>query len=162
MKLIPLTQGQVAKVDDGDFVLFGGLKWFAQFDPSTGNYYAARKFPIGNGKQGVILLHRAVVGAKGRAVKVDHKNHDTLDCRRSNLRSCSNSQNLMNRSGLDANNTSGVRGVSWYKRSGKWAAKIRVNMRLLHLGYFDKKSDAAAAYAEANKKHFGEFGGRIK
>jgi group I intron endonuclease len=34
-------------------------------------------------------------------------------------------------------NTSGFKGVSLFKRTGKWAASLRVNKVQIHLGYFD-------------------------
>lgn len=39
MKLIPLTQGKFAKVDDADFEKLAAHKWCAQLDPKNGNYY---------------------------------------------------------------------------------------------------------------------------
>lgn len=106
-------------------------------------------------------MHRQIMGVTDPKVKVDHKNHDTLDNRRHNLRICTNLQNCANKRGLACNNTSGNRGVSWNKISSNWRAQIRVNGKLISLGSFNKKSDAAAAYAAANRQHFGEFGGKI-
>lgn len=58
-----------------------------------------------------ILIHRFIVNAKkGR---VDHKNHKTLDNRKSNLRTIKGSNNSKNRKSKKSNNTSGYRNVSW-------------------------------------------------
>lgn len=161
MKTISLTQGKVAKVDDDDFNRIAKFNWFAQLDPRRGIYYAARKYRKVDGKQGVIYLHREVLDVRERSVKVDHRNHDELDCQKHNLRKCSNSKNLMNRRGLDAHNTSGMRGVSWAKDRGLWRASIGLKNKIINLGYFKDKTSASAAYADANKKYFGEFGGKI-
>ena len=39
-----------------------------------------------------MLLHRLIMDAKEDEI-VDHKNHNTLDCTRANLRICSSSEN---------------------------------------------------------------------
>jgi hypothetical protein len=86
---------------------------------------------------------------------VDHKNRNTLDCRRSNLRLATNEQNHANIK-LPENNTSGVKGV-YIKLDGKYQARIRVNKKLITLGTFDTIEEAAAARREAAQKYFGEF-----
>jgi hypothetical protein len=45
--------------------------------------------------------------------------------------------------------SSQYRGVSWYKASGKWMARIIVDGKHRHLGYFAEEIEAAAAYREA-------------
>jgi len=44
------------------------------------------------------------------------------------------------------NNTSGYKGVSWLKHSGKWRATIRLNGKSNHIGCFDLPKDAAQGY----------------
>jgi hypothetical protein len=44
------------------------------------------------------------------------------------------------------NNTSGYRGVSWHARLKKWIAQIRIDNRLIHLGYFPNRLEAARAF----------------
>jgi hypothetical protein len=160
MKLIPLTQGQFAKVDDEDFTRFQVFKWHAAWRKHTKDFCAARNSPRDkNGNQKTILLHREVVGVTDSKIMVDHKNHNSLDCQRNNLRACTNAQNVQNRSGLSSNNTSGFRGVYWNASRGKWWSKIVVCRKSIFLGRFSIKEEAVIAYAAANKKFFGEFGG---
>lgn len=45
--------------------------------------------------------------------------------------------------------TSQHRGVSWSNEAKKWRAMIGWNGKKIHLGYFDKESDAAEAYLSA-------------
>jgi hypothetical protein len=59
--------------------------------------------------------------------------------------------------GKHRDNTSGHKGVSWYKRDKKWRAKININNKAIHIGYFDNLEDAATAYQAAALKYFGEF-----
>lgn len=53
-----------------------------------------------------------------------------------------------------SNNTSGVKGVSWYKQSQKWMAKINFKGKQHHLGYFVDKQEAINARKEAEEKYF--------
>lgn len=87
---------------------------------------------------------------------LDHINRDKSDNRLTNLRLASRSENLINRPPPD-NNTSGVRGVSWYAPSDCWAARIGYQNRKIHLGYFRSLEEASIAYQKAALNLFGEF-----
>lgn len=56
-----------------------------------------------------------------------------------------------------ATNTSGVTGVSWNKRRGKWEAYIQLQGQKIHLGLYDKIEDAAKARARAEEDYFQKF-----
>lgn len=58
--------------------------------------------------------------------------------------------------GLSSRNTSGVSGVCWHKKLGKWTAKIGKNYKRIHLGCFDSFEDAVAARRAAELLYFGE------
>ena len=88
--------------------------------------------------------------------QTDHINRDKTDNRRSNLRECTTAQNAMN-SSLRRTNTSGVTGVSWHKGAGKWRARIMIDGKHMHIGYFSDKADAIAARRAAEIKYFEEF-----
>lgn len=90
----------------------------------------------------------------------DHVNRDKADNRWSNLRDATVLQNSGN-AGIRRDNTSGVKGVGWNKKAQKWMVRIRINGRSKYMGLFDDIGEAAAAYAEAAKKHFGEFAAPI-
>lgn len=91
-----------------------------------------------------VRLHRLILCAPKERV-VDHRNGETLDNRRSNLRLATVSQNCANCK-IQAHNTSGYRGVDFPKRIGKWRARIRHAKIQQHLGYFPTAGDAARAY----------------
>jgi len=74
--------------------------------------------------------------------EVDHRNRIRHDNRRTNLREASRQCQLRNRS-MFRNNTSGIRGVSRNKQTGKWLANIRVNGELKTLGRFSSLLEAA-------------------
>jgi hypothetical protein len=58
---------------------------------------------------------------------------------------------------LQKNNTSGYPGVSWAKREQKWRARIKVDGKEKHLGYFNNKDEAIRAKKYAEEKYFREF-----
>ena len=87
---------------------------------------------------------------------VDHINHDRIDNRKENLRVCSIRRNTMNQS-RSKNNTSGVTGVGWDKKSNKWIAYIKVNYRQITLGRFSNIDDAIEARRNAEIEYFGEY-----
>lgn len=88
--------------------------------------------------------------------QIDHIDGNSLNNRWSNLRCVTNLENSRNRR-IDGRNTSGFKGAYWRERERKWASNIRVEGKLLWLGYFATKEDAHAAYMAAAEKHFGEF-----
>ena len=90
------------------------------------------------------------------AISVDHHDHDRLNNRWINLRPTTHSLNSANRK-LTKRNTSGMPGVRWYNRYGKWVARVCVDGKSVWLGSFDNLFDAAVAYAEAAREAFGEF-----
>ena len=87
---------------------------------------------------------------------VDHIDRNPLNNQKYNLRICTKSQNAIN-SKISKNNSSGFNGVYWQKDAKKWRARVKVNYKIIHLGYFDNKIEAAKAYNKATKKYFGEF-----
>lgn len=99
-------------------------------------------------------LHRLIMQVRDEKIVVDHRNGNTLDNRRENLRGCIQRNNARNRDKSKTKLTSKYKGVHWCKG---WMAQIRVNYKKLHLGTFKIEEDAAKAYNEAALKHFGEF-----
>ena len=87
---------------------------------------------------------------------VDHIDCDKTNNRISNLRVCNHSENKFNRP-APRTNTSGVKGVSWSKRWGKWMAYISINNKSKKIGGFDSIDDAAAAYQKVAKELHGTF-----
>ena len=134
MKEIELTQGKVAVVDDCDFEFLNQWTWTALL--CNGKFWYAKR---GNG----IYMHRVVSGAGPRAV-TDHRDGDTLNNRRYNLRVTTYSGNAQNR---DKNRKSAslFKGVHFNKRAGKFAVRCKRK----HFGYFSDPQEAALAYDAA-------------
>lgn len=103
----------------------------------------------------VIYLHHLVLPPTKNTL-IDHINGNGLDNQRINLRIATNSQNLANR-GLNKNNSSGYKGVSFNKRKNQWRAYITCKGICKHLGYYTSKERAAKEYNRVAFEAFGEF-----
>jgi len=155
MKKIKLSQGKFALVDDADYDELNKLTWNARLNKHTKTFYALTNIPIGGGKYKTGYMHRMIMDAPKGAI-VDHKRHDTLDNTRSNLRICTNSENMMNQK-VRESSLSGYKGVTWASDRSKWRAIIRAKGNDIRLGSFDCKHLAAKAYNTAAIIHHGEF-----
>lgn len=142
MKTIPLTKGYSATVDDQDYERVSQFNWNAAL--SKGKIYARRaQEPRG--------MHRFILGV-GPEVEIDHRDRNTLNNQRDNLRPCTHAQNVRN-VGPRKDNSSGYKGVTWDKENNKWRAQIgRVK-----LGRFSNVIEAAHAYDAKAKELYGEF-----
>jgi hypothetical protein len=85
----------------------------------------------------------------------DHINHDTLDNRFSNLRDVTNQQNQFNQVAPHKGSTNKYLGVSFFKRTGKYQARIAINKKQTHLGYYETPELAWEAYKIAKAKYHG-------
>jgi AP2 domain/HNH endonuclease len=155
--LVRLSGGLIAVIDASDSDAISAHTWSsAKAGLSDTLFYAVTKI---GGR--VVKLHRFLWSEWGNppVPRLDHKDGDPLNCRRSNIRRCTQSQNLANAK-IPSSNTSGFKGVS-KTPSGRWAAKIAFSVKgerkSSRLGTFDTPEDAGAAYMAAAKKRHGEF-----
>jgi hypothetical protein len=149
-------------VDDEDFTRVSELTWHVEKrSAEKGNFYFRHTFnKTKEGKRQVwsVMLHRFVLGLlEDDGFVVDHIDRNTLNNSKSNLRRCSKGENNRNVA-MRKTNTSGYKGVTWYKSRSKWMAQIKVNKKHITLGYFDNPQKAHEAYCEASAKYHGEFG----
>lgn len=143
MRKIELTQGKYTVVDEEDYDRISKHKWY--FDSSNG--YAR------NG--GLGYLHRFILQPpKGKYV--DHKDKDKLNNRRSNLRVCTNAENIRN-SSVRVNNTSGATGVWWRSDRNRWVAEIKLDYKKITIGRYKTKEEAVEARRQKEIELFGEF-----
>lgn len=135
-----------AKIDKNETERCSDYKWSLNKD----GYAISSK----DGKN--FYLHRYLVCAQ-KGEYIDHINYDRLDNRKENLRICTNSQNLMHRSSLASNNTTGYHGIIFRKDRNKFSVEIQANKQKIFIGHYDKVDDAIVARKEAELKYFGKY-----
>lgn len=151
---IRLTEGKCTLVDSDVFYLLNNFQWGIAGE--KGKFYVFGSQIISPEEIKLVRLHRLIINAPD-GLLVDHRNTDTLDNRRSNLRLATRSQNSFNRQKTKSKTSSRFIGVCFDKRKGLWSACINFNRKRIWLGYFKNEIDAARAYDAAAKKYHGEF-----
>jgi hypothetical protein len=157
MKLVELTQGYSAIVDDRDYDRVSEFKWLAQVRPGGKGVYAKTSLPrTYGGHRPCLYMHRLIMRIYNRKIKVDHKDNDGLNNRRCNIRVATTSQNGGN-CRKQKHTTSRFKGVHWRKDCKRWSVAVVKNRRRYHIGHFKSEVAAARAYDEAARLMFGEF-----
>jgi hypothetical protein len=152
VKTISLSQGLEALVDDADFEWLSQWKWHAILREER--FYAARSvYDPTLRKQHRVAMHRQIAETP-EGLDTDHRDGDTLNNQRANLRVATRSQNNGN-TRMFAHNTSGFKGV--HRAANSWRAIIYKNNRRIHLGMFPTPELAHEAYKTAALKQWGEF-----
>jgi hypothetical protein len=172
MKLIELSKRgknrgkYFAQVDDADYEWLNSFNWNLKEYKNT---IYVRSAMSKNGKMVTVYMHRFIMGVDDENIQVDHKDHNTLNHQRHNLRKCTRSQNQMNKRPRGSSKFLGVSKAtikSKHKRkdgtintnpSIYWLSRIRINGKSKNLGYFKSEIEAAIAYDEAAKIHHVEF-----
>lgn len=134
MKEIKLTKGKFALVDDKDYDLVNQYSWYAY--KCGHNWYAARRV-----LNKVVLMHRLILEYPKQLI--DHKDRNGLNNTKGNLRITTKSVNALNTTRTRPDNSSGTRGVSFYKRHKNWRAYIKINKEYFH-SYHKTKEEAIA------------------
>jgi len=153
------------------------LKELLKYSPEAGNFIwnavVGRRIKAGNlagtpQKRGSIsikiggrqyLAHRLVwlyVHGEFPSNLIDHIDGNPSNNRLDNIRECTNSENLKNQA-TSKRNTSGFKGVTFHKLTGKWQAGARLNGKRIHLGLFSTPEEASQVYNDFAKENHGEF-----
>lgn len=150
------------------------LKTMLSYDPATGEFTRLRGTGKGaaagtktkgcidksNGYRKICVLgrqhyaHRLAwlyMTGKWPDEQIDHKNLDRADNRLDNLRPASNAENNQ-RSRARADSKTGLLGVCWHKKAGKYVAQIRHLGKTIYLGLHDSVESAVAARQAAELK----------
>ncbi len=151
---IPLGDSMFTIVDPHDFYWLNNFHWYAEGQDI--HIYAIRNIIKPGCKSRSMRLNREIMDAPD-GLLVDHRNRNTLDNRRENLRLATNSQNQFNKAKTSRKTSSRFVGVFLEKCTGRWIAKVTVNRERVWSGRFDSEIDAAKAYDAAAKKYHGEF-----
>lgn len=139
--------GNYAIIDDDDYEKISEYRWTAWRHRNT--IYA-----VSGG--GMIKIHRVILGVDYRNVFVDHIDGNGLNNQKTNLRLCTNKENIRN-SKIQTNNTTGFKGVSYHKQTGKYRARIKVSGKEVHIGLYDTSMEAADNYNKMALACFGVF-----
>ena len=106
---------------------------------------------IVDGKIKIGKVHRLVLLAfigpnnDPNKTKVDHMDNVKINNHLSNLRWVTQQENEHNRKH--------AKGYHWYEERQKWKASIKINGKLIYLGYYDTEEEARKAYLKAKKIH---------
>jgi hypothetical protein len=139
-RTINLPSGHVALVDADDFEAVSRFKWNV-YQGRKGRCYVQRVLTR-NRVSTRTFLHNFLMNPLPGLI-VDHINGDGLDCRRSNMRVCTQSDNAQNKPPSNG----GYKGVQ--ERNGRYASHISRNGVRWGLGSFDTDVEAAKAYDAA-------------
>lgn len=125
-------------------------------------FYAMRTIYLHPGRKSIYMARQILERILDRPLIkneiCDHINGDTLDNRRTNLRLSTKRENCRNMGKTRREGTtSEYKGVYWHKLRNKWVASIRVDGKLLFLGYYKDEKQAAKEYDKAALKYFQEF-----
>lgn len=150
MKLIKITRGQFAQVDDEDFEYLNQFKWQALKSKTT--WYAQRSTSRKLGPRNTIMMHREIIGITDKSLEVDHEDHNGLNNQKNNLRKCTHAENCRNTSS-NRDASSKYLGVFWNTTTNSWHAAIKSKI----LGKFPNEIAAAEAYDKKAKEMYGEF-----
>lgn len=160
--LIPLTQGQFAKVSPHRFEELNQWKWSAFWCKDGQRFYAYRKASsTEDASHPSVFMHRYILGLeRGDKRQCDHRDRDSLNNTDDNLRIATQTQQNRNQ-GIRRNNTSGFKGVCFKQDVNKWVVTIRISGKRLFVGHFPPNEQgriaAAHAYDAAAIQHHGEF-----
>jgi len=136
------------------------LKRFIIMKPSTnGNGYVSVSLSNSLAKR-TRDIHRLVALAfienPEEKKYVDHKNNIQDDNQISNLRWATASQNGQN-SKIKKNNTCGVKGITYIKKTKKYRVRIYINGKRIHLGNFKTLEEAQFVRTQKAQEAFGDF-----
>lgn len=155
-KLIPLTQGKFAIVDDDDYISLSKYKWCIK---ERSQPYPTRNVLniVGDRRQKRVLMHREIMNAK-RGVIIDHINGNVLDNRKINLRLCNRLQNRFNQKPISTGiKKSKYKGVRLSSNGKVFEAWIRFNNKRIYLGRSTNEKYLAELYDISANKYFNEF-----
>jgi len=149
-RIIPLTRGKYALVDEEDYERVMKHNWYCLVT-KDGKEYAVHK------SKEYLSMHRVIMGLEKTDKRViDHIFGETLDNRKSQLRICTIQQNSQN--SRSSKGMSKYKGVSWDKPRNKWKAQICPSFKTnTFIGRYDTEIEAARAYDTKAKELHGEF-----
>ncbi|MDR3290870.1 MAG: hypothetical protein LBT10_01845 [Methanobrevibacter sp.] len=137
MKIIKHKNGDVL-LDDDVYRLIDGR---CSVTKNGHDYYTVTRYNK--------TLARLILGLeKGDKRIAEHKDGNSLNNQRSNLRITTHSQNCRNTK---------RKGYSYCKQRKKFRVNIQINNKRIYIGQYSSEVEAKEAYKDATLKYFGDF-----
>jgi hypothetical protein len=146
MKLINLTKGLQAKVDDDDYERVNHHKWYA--DIGRWNTYAKNDSLPGRPRMHVFIMQPLA------GMVVHHLDKNGLNCQKENLEVTNQMTNARFTKLRRNKKGSKYRGV--YKHGNGFTAEFWAVYKKHYLGFFKNEEDAALAYNKFAEEYLGE------
>lgn len=150
-RVIKLSNGDYARVDDEDYERLNHYKWY--LFKSEKWCYAVRT-QYSKGKQKTMFMHREILGITDPRVYVDHRDHDGLNNQKSNLRISDNRHNQFN-VGKKSNSKQKYKCIRQL-RYNRWEVRVRTPDRRIHKTVHSEE-EAVKLYNDLVTKYHGEF-----
>jgi len=121
-----------------------------QYDKKIKNFYAVIRIPapLNNGVRKKVSIHRIIMNPATTKDCIDHRNWNSLDNRKCNLRIVSDTENKWNKK-----NTKG-----YSKKGNRYQAAIAAHGVKHYIGVYDTEQEAREAYLVA-KSYYHIIGG---
>lgn len=131
-------------IDTADYAKVEGFRW-----------RISRGYAVARSRSKTLLMHRVLTGFRFR--RVDHRDGNRLNNRRTNLRRANARENAWN-ARLQGSNRFGYKGIAYvrYRTRFYWRAQLRANGRNYYR-HFPTKDEAARGYDALARQHFGKF-----
>jgi hypothetical protein len=120
--------------------------WIAHLD-KRGYFYVVGSHQINKQKKNY-KMHRLIMGSP-ECLVVDHKNHNTLDNRKQNLRAITDDENKQNIKNVRSKTS--YRGVT--PRGNKFEARSRYKNKYKYLGLYETAEEAYRVVRDFRKEH---------
>lgn len=132
------------------------IKYYWSYIETNNNVYARGNDCKNNN---VERLHRFICELEyGKeainSMIIDHKNRNTFDTRLENLNIVTSLENAQNAT-IRKDNTSGVKGVNWCKKRGKWRSRIQFNNK--RIGEYFNTFEEAVAWRKEKEKEYHKY-----
>jgi len=151
---------KVVEIPLDKYGVWSGLVWQVRRNGTKGVGSVAGSLRLPSGKPGRMdwrirvdgvyyyasrIVYYMTRGEDPGNIQVDHKDQNPLNNNEWNLRLDVDGDIQSVNQPMRRDNTSGMSGVSWHKRAGKWQAHVQIEGKTDHLGYFTCKIEAACA-----------------
>jgi hypothetical protein len=154
------VNGVEFEIDEEDVERVSTYRWYeSKSDRKKAYIFTAisTRLSVGRWKNRTVYLHRFLIDAP-RGLSVDHKDNDTMNNQKSNLRLATQSQQNQNTKKLNPSTASSrFKGVSFNKKRNVWEVYVHDKRKKIVIGYFQNEEEAARAYDNAARSRYGEF-----